>query len=359
MRLNKLQERIAGEWDAAIISPGTNFYYLTGLNPLGTLERLFLLVVPGESSPFIIAPKLYEQELKSFPIEIIFWSDSEDPYYIFREKIENIGRKMGKMLIEDHLPAGILLKMLDALKDYKLEPLSPIISEFRMRKSSEEIELLKKAAEIVDKVFYHIIENEELRGMKEIEVAYLIESLIKKFGGEGLSFPPIVASGPNGANPHHTPGEREIRDGDLVIMDYGAIYHGYCSDITRTVGIGELSEEAKKVYEVVKEAQETAFQRVREGVMAKEIDLAARNVIESKGYGEYFIHRTGHGLGLDVHEEPYITPTNERILENGMVFTIEPGIYLPGKLGVRIEDDVYVSAKGIRLTQADRELKIL
>ncbi len=358
MRIAELQGRM-DEWDAALITPGTNFYYLTGLNPLGTLERLFLLVIPSSSSPFLIAPKLYETELKDFPFRTYFWSDNEDPYLLFRAKMGEITIKKGRILVEDHMPAGILLRLLSALKGYQLEPLSPLLSEFRMRKSAEEIELLKKAAEIVDKVFYHIIENEDLRGMQESEVAYLIESLIRKFGGEGLSFPPIVASGPNGANPHHTPGERKIRDGDLVIMDYGAIYRGYCSDITRTVGIGEISAEARKVYEIVKEAQETAFQNVREGVKAKEIDLAARHVIESYGYGEYFVHRTGHGLGLDVHEEPYITPTNERVLENGMVFTIEPGIYLPGKLGVRIEDDVYIAGKGIRLTQADRELKIL
>ncbi len=360
MRIPRLQEMME-QWDAALITPGTTFYYLTGLNPLGTLERLFLLVVPSTESPFIIAPKLYQQELEDLPIRTIFWSDQEDPYLIFREEMRKLRITYGKILIEEHMPAGILLKLLSTVKDYKLEPLGPIISELRMRKSPEEIELLKKAAEIVDKVFYHIVENEELRGKSEKEVADLIEFLIKKFGGEGNSFPPIVASGPNGANPHHTPGDRKIKDGDLVIMDYGAIYRGYCSDITRTVAVGKISGEARKVYEIVKEAQETAFQRVRVGVRAMDIDLAARGVIESYGYGEYFIHRTGHGLGLDVHEEPYITGTNERILEKGMVFTIEPGIYLPGKLGVRIEDDVYVNEeeRGERLTRVDRELKVL
>ena len=358
MRITKLQGKMES-WDAALISPGANFYYLTGLNPLGTLERLFLLVVPSSSSPFIIAPKLYEHELQDFPLEVIFWSDDENPYLIFRSQMERIGRENGRILVEDQMPAGVLLKLLQALKGYKLEPLGPIISELRMRKSEEEIELLKKAAEIVDKVFYHIIEKEELQGMEEREVAFLIESLIKKFGGDGVSFPPIVASGPNGANPHHTPGDRKIKEGDLLIMDYGALYKGYCSDITRTVGIGSIPEEARKVYEIVKEAQETAFQRVEDGVRAMDVDLAAREVISNYGYGDYFIHRTGHGLGIDVHEEPYITPTNKRKLENGMVFTIEPGIYLPGKLGVRIEDDVYVSEKGVRLTQADRNLKIL
>ncbi len=243
---------------------------------------------------------------------------------------------------------------------YSLYSLSPVISELREIKDEDEIKVLKKAAKIADKMFYKLM-DEELEGKSEKELANMIEYMMKnEFDADGVSFDPIVASGPNGANPHHTPSTRKIRKGDVVIFDYGAKYLGYCSDITRTVVVGSPSEEVKKVYEIVKESQETAFQQVKEGITAGDIDSAARNVIAKYGYDKYFIHRTGHGLGIDVHEEPYISPGNTKLLKEGMVFTIEPGIYLHGKFGIRIEDDVVVlNKKGVRLTEAERELIIV
>jgi len=215
---------------------------------------------------------------------------------------------------------------------------------------------MRKAAEIVDKVFYRIIE-EDLEGRSEKEIAALIEYLIKNFGG--VSFDPIVASGPDAANPHYFPTDRKIERGNVVILDYGAKFKGYCSDVTRTVAIRTISEKARKIYEIVKEAQENAFYAVKAEIKARDVDSAARGIINSYGYSEKFVHRTGHGLGLDVHEEPYISPNSEKVLEACMIFTTEPGIYLSGKFGVRIEDDILLGEKGIRLTKADRELRIL
>ncbi len=357
-KLEHFQKELKKYGDVALVSPGTNFYYLTSLNPAATLERLLLLVVPAEENAFIIAPQLYRGELENIPLATYFWKDSENPYALLKEKIKEIKPKIHMALAEDTMPARFLLNLLSIFKDFTLTPLSPLISRFRMYKSEEEIEYMKTAARIVDRVFEALLQ-EGLRGISERKIAKRIIELIEEFGGEGISFDPIVASGPNGANPHHTPSDREIKNGDVVILDYGAKYHGYCSDITRTVAIGSVATKVRKVYDIVREANETAFKIAKNGVKAMDVDLAARQVIDAYGYGKYFVHRTGHGLGLDVHEEPFITSTNDLVLENGMAFTIEPGIYLSGEFGIRIEDDIYIKNNAVRLTAADRDLKIL
>jgi len=353
----RFRSLISENFDGALISPGSNFYYLTGLDPSATGERLFLLLVPPEGEPIIISPKLYEEELKNFWVSnIIIWEDKDNPYDILKNYLDKFNKEKGELLIEDSLPVFFLIKIQKLLGEYKLELVSSVISELRIKKNGEEIECMRKAAEIVDKVFYRIIE-EDLEGRSEKEIAALIEYLIKNFGG--VSFDPIVASGPDAANPHYFPTDRKIERGNVVILDYGAKFKGYCSDVTRTVAIRTISEKARKIYEIVKEAQENAFYAVKAEIKARDVDSAARGIINSYGYSEKFVHRTGHGLGLDVHEEPYISPNSEKVLEACMIFTTEPGIYLSGKFGVRIEDDILLGEKGIRLTKADRELRIL
>lgn len=355
-RVSKLQEMMRErEAVGALIAPGSNFYYLTGINPLGSLERLFILLIPAEGEPAIIAPRLYENELSEWGLGRVFlWRDGQNPYTLFGKILAESFPEKGEVLVDDTMPVGILLKA-EFLKNYELNTLGSLLSKLRVIKSDEEIKLLKRAAEIVDKVFYVLLE-EKIEGRSEKELAAWIEYLIKSLGADGVSFEPIVASGPNGANPHHRPTDRKIKHGAVIVLDYGARYWGYCSDITRTVVVGEPSEEVMRVYETVKEAQERAFQSVMEGIAAGDVDRAARDYIAGAGYGEYFTHRTGHGLGLDVHEEPYIAPDNSTVLRDGMVFTIEPGIYLPGKFGIRIEDDVLVKRRGVRLTEVEREL---
>ncbi|MCD6574603.1 aminopeptidase P family protein [Candidatus Aerophobetes bacterium] len=370
----RFYEKIQGEYKGALISPGPNFYYLTGLNPASTLERLFLLIVPVGSEPVILAPKLYENELKTSWIEnIMLWEDKDNPYLILKEILDSTGlsdkprccnrlpplAREKKLLIEDTMPLSFFYKLKQALRELDFEPLSKVVSELRVVKSKIETEFLKKAAKLADEAFEKLLE-EELEGKTEREIEARIEYILKTLGAEDIAFKPSVASGPNSANPHHASSERVIKKGDLVVIDYGAKHGGYCSDITRTLAIGKVPEEAKKAYETVKEAQQEGIDMVKEGAIAKDIDLAVRDIIERHGYGKYFIHRTGHGLGLEVHEEPYISSNSETVLKEGMVFTIEPGVYIPGKFGIRIEDDIAViNKRGVTLTNAEKELLVL
>ncbi|WP_054839884.1 M24 family metallopeptidase [Thermococcus sp. JCM 11816] len=361
MRVEKLAALMEERgFNGALVSPpGANFYYLTGLNIHEAGERLTVLAVNPDGEYHLLAPSLYQNVIKDFPVT--FWRDGENPY----SKLGTIMKELGiggKVLVENTMRADWLIGIFHSDNRFDPYPLSMLMRELRMRKDKEELKLMQKAAEVADRVFEEIL-GWDIVGMTEKELALKIELRIRELS-DGISFEPIVASGENGgANPHHEPGDRKIRKGgDMVILDYGARWKGYCSDITRTVAIGKPDEKLLEIYGIVKEAQENAFQSVREGIKAKEVDRAARETISKAGYGgEYFTHRTGHGLGLDVHEEPYIGPDGgEVVLKNGMTFTIEPGIYLPGLGGVRIEDDVAViNGRGKRLTRADRELVIL
>ncbi|NPA47859.1 MAG: aminopeptidase P family protein [Thermococci archaeon] len=339
------------EFEGALISPGSNLYYLTGLRIHEAGERPTLLVINRDGVHRLLAPSLYENSIRDFPVT--FWHDGEDPYAKLSAILGELGISSGRLLVEDTMRADWLINVM-RLGSFEFHPLGPVIRRLRMRKDIAELKLVKKAAEVVDEVFEEIL-SWDLVGMRERDLAFRIELAIRE-RSDGISFEPIVASGENGANPHHEPGERKLRKGDMVILDYGAKWEGYCSDITRTIALGRPDPKLVEIYEVVKEAQENAFLTVRDGVKAREVDRAARETIENAGYGRYFTHRTGHGLGLDVHEEPFIGPDGEVTLRNGMTFTIEPGIYVPGLGGVRIEDDVVVDGKGKRLTRADRSL---
>lgn len=356
MRIEKLAALMEEKgFSGALVSPGANFYYLTGLHIHEAGERLTVLAVNPDGEYHILAPSLYQNVIKDFPVT--FWRDGENPY----SKLETIMKELGiggKVLVENTMRADWLIGIFHSDNRLDPYPLNVLMRELRMWKDKEELKLMQKAAEVADRVFEEIL-SWDIVGMTEKELALRIELKIRELS-DGISFEPIVASGENGANPHHEPSDRKIRKGDMVILDYGARWKGYCSDITRTVAIGKPDEKLLEIYGIVKEAQENAFQSVREGIKAKEVDRAARETISKAGYGEYFTHRTGHGLGLDVHEEPYIGPDGEVVLKNGTIFTIEPGIYLPGLWGVRIEDDVAViNGRGKRLTRVDRELVIL
>ncbi|WP_461866563.1 M24 family metallopeptidase [Thermococcus sp.] len=353
MRLQKLLPFMKmRNFDGALISPGTNLYYLTSLHIHEAGERLTVLAVNSNGEYHLLAPNIYENVISDFPVT--FWRDGENPYGKLAEILKELSILSGRILVENTMRADWLIGILK-LGSFEFHPLSILMRELRMRKDAGEIRLMEKAANVVDEVFEEIL-GMDLIGMREKDLALKIELLIRE-RSDGISFEPIVASGENGANPHHAPGERKLRKGDLVTLDYGAKYKGYCSDITRTIALGKPDKKLLEIYDVVKNAQENAFQTVREGIKAKDVDKAARDYIAEAGYGKYFTHRTGHGLGLDVHEEPYIGPDGEVILKNGMTFTIEPGIYVPGLGGVRIEDDVVVHGdKGKRLTRAEREL---
>jgi len=243
--------------------------------------------------------------------------------------------------------------------DVELVPAKGIASKNRMVKTQEEIESIRQAAAIADAAFSHMLEYIK-PGMTEKEVALELEFYMRRLGCEALSFSTIIGSGANGALPHAYPTDKPLEAGDLVVMDFGCVYNGYCSDMTRTIGIGKIENELKEIYEIVLEAQQKALNGIKAGMTGIEVDRLSREVIESKGYGEYFGHGLGHGVGLEIHEGPTLSQKGEQVLEPNMVVTVEPGIYLPGKGGVRIEDLVVVKEDGIvNLTASPKELYII
>ena len=241
----------------------------------------------------------------------------------------------------------------------QLIPLHSKIAGFRQVKEAYELERMRKAQQITDAAFAEVLTRIDV-GMTEKEVAAELIYCLLKNGGEGLSFDPIVVSGPNTSLPHGVPSDRRLKEGDLVTMDFGVIYQGYCSDMTRTVALGYATEEMRKVYDTVLKAQLAGIEATRAGVKGKEIDAAARQVIVDAGYGDYFGHGYGHSIGMECHEQPSCSPAGETVMEENMVSSAEPGIYLPGKFGVRIEDVVIIKADGCEdITRSPKNLIII
>ncbi|MGJ9456942.1 M24 family metallopeptidase [Oceanobacillus sp. CF4.6] len=237
-----------------------------------------------------------------------------------------------------------------------LVPISGLIEEIRLIKTSEELDIMKKAAKIADDAFEHI-QSFIKPGVKEIDVSNELEFFMRRQGATASSFDTIVASGLRSAFPHGVASEKEIQNGELVTLDFGALYQGYCSDITRTIAVGEISSELREIYDIVLEANLRGVNGTKPGLTGKEADALTRDYIKEKGYGEYFGHSTGHGLGLEVHEGPGLSYRSDKILEKGMVVTVEPGIYINGLGGCRIEDDIVITETGNeRLTFAPKEL---
>jgi D-alanyl-D-alanine dipeptidase len=251
-----------------------------------------------------------------------------------------------------------VLGLQQALPDSTYVSMTSALPMLRAVKDADELERLAAAGAAADACFEQLA-NGQFSGRRESEVAAELAGLLREHGHSEVDFT-VVGSGPNGANPHHEFGERVIEDGDMVVLDFGGIKDGYGSDTTRTVHVGEPTDEEREVHEVVRLAQQAGFEAVRPGVECQEIDRAARKVIDDAGYGEYFIHRTGHGIGLTTHEPPYMIEGDTNLLEPGMCFSIEPGVYLPGRFGVRIEDIVTVTAEGgQRFNNTARELRIV
>jgi Xaa-Pro aminopeptidase len=357
-RLERAREAAAGT--GLLIAPGSDLRYLLGREG-GSLERLTTLVIPAEGRPALVVPKLEAPGYDDVPtaelgIDVVTWVDGDDPYAVAAGRLG----KPDRVAVSDFTPALHVLAMRTALPGAEQVLAGPIVRELRMRKDAAEVEALRKAGAAIDRV--HARVGEWLRaGRTEAEVGADIEAAIVEEGHEAADFV-IVGSGPNGASPHHSLSDRVIEAGDVVVIDIGGpIAEGYNSDSTRTYAVGEPREgDVVSTYEVLRLAQQAAVDAVRPGVSAESIDAAAREVIAAAGFGEFFIHRTGHGIGLDVHEEPYIVSGNELILEPGMAFSIEPGIYQPGRWGARIEDIVVVTEDGAEsVNQRPHELMIV
>ncbi|NUR80371.1 MAG: aminopeptidase P family protein, partial [Dermatophilaceae bacterium] len=345
-------ERLRAEADRAgvatlVVAPGSDLRYLTGIGG-SSFERLTALVVPtdGSVAPVFVSPALEYAGLGHVPladlgVEVRTWVDGEDPYSLALR-----GVPTGPVAVSDLLPALHLLRLRDAgATEQQLA--GPVLRELRMCKDDAELAELRAAGAAIDRV--HARVGEWLRaGRTEAEVAADIAAAIVEEGHAVAEFV-IVGSGPNGASPHHSVSDRVIEQGDLVVVDIGGpLPSGYNSDSTRTYAVGSPHEpDVTTAYAALQAAQRAAVDAVRPGVTCQDVDRAARGVLADAGLAEHFIHRTGHGIGLDVHEEPYVVEGNDLPLEADMTFSIEPGVYLSGRWGARIEDIVAVTADGV------------
>ena len=326
---------------AQLVGSMANLCYLTGVLPMA-LERLTLLILPAQGEPHLIVPRLSLPEF--FPLEglipFLVWEDGQDPLEIVHSELKRFPGNL-ILALDRGVQGRVVLELARALSPHLIQVSEEALSLLRQRKDPEEVELLKKAGEIADRALAQAVEALK-PGMSELEVASIIVNSIMKEGAEADPPLPIVASGPNCAIPHHHTGPRKIERGDSVVIDFGCLYRNYHSDMTRTIFVGDPDPEFLKVYEVVKEAQARALKAVRPEIPLGKLDEISREHITQAGYGPYFTHRLGHGLGLEIHEEPYLYSGNPAPAAPGMCFSVEPGIYLPGRFGVRIEDCVVV-----------------
>jgi Xaa-Pro aminopeptidase len=345
--------------DALLITPGADLRWLTGYDAL-PLERLTCLVLPADGDAFLLAPRLEVPAVEASPVgsldlEVIGWAETEDPYAVLVGRLPAVHR----VGLANHMWAEQVLRFRAALPDAEQTLASDVLRELRMRKSPEEVDALRRAGAAIDRVHQRM--TEFLRpGVTERDAGREIARAVLDEGHVRVDFV-IVASGPNGASPHHEVSDRSLAPGDPVVVDIGGTTaEGYCSDCTRMYTLGTPPQDFTDYFRVLHAAQLAACEQARPGVSAASVDAAARTVITDGGFGEAFIHRTGHGIGVESHEDPYIVAGNMTSLEPGMAFSIEPGIYLSGKHGARIEDIVVCTENGIeRLNTTDRDYVVL
>ncbi|MEV5890257.1 M24 family metallopeptidase [Nonomuraea fuscirosea] len=359
-RLAAVQEATAkAGLDALLLTPGPDLRYVSGYDAK-PLERLTCLVVPAAAEAYMMVPRLELPAAQASPaarlgVEFVAWDETEDPYAIAAARLGGAA----KVGLADRMWAMSSLRFREVLPQAEQVLAGGVLRELRMRKSPGEVAALREAGEAIDGV-HRLVPGLLRAGRTEREVGRDIAEAILASGHATVDFV-IVASGPNGASPHHDVSDRVIQAGEPVVVDIGGqLHNGYCSDSTRTYSLGEPPADFAAYYEVLRRAQEAACLAVRPGVSCESIDAAARDVIAEAGYGEHFIHRTGHGIGIETHEEPYIVAGNGEPMEAGFAFSVEPGIYLPGRHGARIEDIVVCTESGgERLNNTPRDLVIV
>ena len=357
-RLDRARELAAAAGvDALLVSPSADLRYLTGYAALA-LERLTCLVLPARGAPFLVAPELEVPAARTTPlerlgVEIVGWAETDDPYALIAKRLPD---DVSRVAVDNHMWAEKVVAFRAALPQADQVLAGPVLRQLRVRKTPAEVEALRRAAAAIDRV-HAAVPQWLSAGRTERAVGRDIADAIVAEGHVRVDFV-IVASGPNGASPHHELSDRIIEPGDPVVVDIGgATADGYCSDETRTYVVGEPPADFVAYYDVLASAQSAACAAVRPGVSAESVDAAARAIIADAGYGAHFIHRTGHGIGLETHEEPYIVAGNTERLEPGMAFSVEPGIYLAGRHGARIEDIlVCTDGGGERLNLRPRQL---
>jgi Xaa-Pro aminopeptidase len=350
-------EAAAAGLAAVVVAPSPDLAYLAGYDP-PPLERLTLFAIRPNGEAALLVPMLERSLALTSPlgdaVEVVGWTDGDDPYRVAAGLLP----AAGSVAVGDRMLASHLLELQRAAPAVSFVSASPVISRLRAVKDPDEIAALARAGRAADETFRQICVA-RFEGRSEEEVARDLADLLVRNGHARADFT-IVASGPHAASPHHDPGGRTIRARDVVVMDFGGVFGGYFSDTTRTVVVGEPPAGFAEVYEAVRAAHDAALAAIAPGVAAQDVDLAARRVIEGAGYGERFIHRTGHGIGLELHEPPWIVAGNDLELRHGMTFSVEPGIYLEGRFGVRIEDIVAVTDDGVdRLNRSTRDLQVV
>jgi Xaa-Pro aminopeptidase len=341
-----------------LVTPGPDLVYFTGYHPIAITERITMLVLQTSRAPAMIVPLLERPDAQDTPgaaaVSLTDWTDGSDPY----TAAGNLLDPRGNYAISDSAWAMHVLALQQALPHSRYVSMTSALPMLRAVKDADELERLAAAGAAADASFEQIA-GVRFAGRRESEVAADLAGFLRENGHSQVDFT-VVGSGPNGANPHHEVSERTIKQGDMVVLDFGGLKDGYGSDTTRTVHVGEPTRDEREVHEVVRRAQQTAFEVVRPGIACQDVDRAARKAITDAGYGDYFIHRTGHGIGLTTHEPPYMVEGETQALEPGMCFSIEPGIYLEGRFGVRIEDIVTVAENGgRRLNNTSHEMRIV
>jgi Xaa-Pro aminopeptidase len=358
-RLRRAQEELkAQSVDLLLVGPSSDLFYLIGFDA-HLSERLNLLLVPQVGDPVIVMPVLEAPLLRpreaELGIEIHAWEETQSPSELVASLAGDVTQKT--IAVSEQLWSVFLLRLQAAMPGATWIPAAGVMGQLRIVKDGREIELMQEVSRRTDDAWMEFI-TQPIAGLTEKQAMERLTNLTRARGLEG-GFG-ICASGPHSASPHHHTGDRVISAGDAVIFDWGGTLEGYKSDVTRTVFIGEPDAEFRKVYDTVLEANQATLEAVRPGVPCEQLDETARDLISKAGYGSAFLHRVGHGLGLDIHEEPYLVGGNATPLRAGMIFSDEPGIYLEGRFGVRIEDSVLCTdTGGERLNHATRELVIM
>ena len=334
-RVSRLQALMSDHSiDTVLLTAGSDMSYFSGYTAM-PLERITAFVVGRDGDPTLFVPALEAPRVETGDFEVAPWGETDDPIGLVMKRLSSSSR----VAIGDTMWSSFLLDFQRRLDDVEWSVASELTRELRMRKEPDEIDRLRRAAEATDRVLARIPAEVRFAGCTEADVAADFARMVVEEGHDRSWFT-IIASGPDSASPHHETGGRIIEEGDMVVCDFGGTIDGYCSDVTRTFVVGEPTDKQLEVHALVKAANEACRAAIAPGICCQEIDRVARQVIEDGGYGRYFIHRTGHGIGLEGHEHPYIVEGNDLPLEAGMTFSVEPGIYIPGEFGVRIEDIV-------------------
>jgi Xaa-Pro aminopeptidase len=357
--LRATAEAAARSIGALLVTPSADYEYLLGYRP-PAMERLSCLILPADGVPSLVVPRLEEPLARhaigalADGIEIVPWEETDDPFRLVKARLRGTLR----VGLQDQMWSRFVLKLRALLDPAELVDASPAIGAVRRIKQPEEIDRLRAAASAADEAMLAIT-AERLSGRSEEEVSRRIDELLLAAGHDTAEFA-IVASGPNAASPHHEAGDRVIEAGDALVLDIGGVRAAYCSDTTRTAFVGEPPPDFAAMYEVLRMAQAAACEAVAPGVPARDVDRAARRIIDEAGYGDAFMHRTGHGIGMETHEEPNIVESNDEPLVAGHAFSIEPGIYIADQWGARIEDIVVCTdAGGERLNTNSTELIVV